>query len=165
MGTGSPGSQALFGVWDGHASWALTPIWPPVPHRALWTVLWIGFWAVQVCVCMSRVFIAAHFPHQVIAGVFSGECVRPPHPLACSTTVLQCSTCSTDQCSHFVTGRDGCGQDLPARPLHLPCQLPSVPGHHHLPLQLHPGFLPAAVDIRRGSALDSGEGTEVVQPP
>uniref|UniRef100_A0A803W1H0 glucose-6-phosphatase n=1 Tax=Ficedula albicollis TaxID=59894 RepID=A0A803W1H0_FICAL len=41
----------------------------------LWTVLWIGFWAVQVCVCMSRVFIAAHFPHQVIAGVFSGMAV------------------------------------------------------------------------------------------
>uniref|UniRef100_U3JDC0 Glucose-6-phosphatase catalytic subunit 1 n=1 Tax=Ficedula albicollis TaxID=59894 RepID=U3JDC0_FICAL len=46
----------------------------------LWTVLWIGFWAVQVCVCMSRVFIAAHFPHQVIAGVFSGEWIRPPIP-------------------------------------------------------------------------------------
>ncbi|NWY70490.1 G6PC phosphatase, partial [Erithacus rubecula] len=41
----------------------------------LWTVLWIGFWAVQVCVCVSRVFIAAHFPHQVIAGVFSGMAV------------------------------------------------------------------------------------------
>uniref|UniRef100_A0A452H6U1 Glucose-6-phosphatase catalytic subunit 1 n=1 Tax=Gopherus agassizii TaxID=38772 RepID=A0A452H6U1_9SAUR len=33
--------------------------------------LWAGFWAVQVCVCLSRVFIAAHFPHQVIAGVIS----------------------------------------------------------------------------------------------
>ncbi|RMC01506.1 hypothetical protein DUI87_21945 [Hirundo rustica rustica] len=44
-------------------------------YWVLWTVLWIGFWAVQVCVCMSRVFIAAHFPHQVIAGVFSGMAV------------------------------------------------------------------------------------------
>uniref|UniRef100_A0A8C6XG75 Glucose-6-phosphatase n=1 Tax=Naja naja TaxID=35670 RepID=A0A8C6XG75_NAJNA len=27
----------------------------------------------RVCVCLSRVFIAAHFPHQVIAGVISGK--------------------------------------------------------------------------------------------
>ncbi|XP_059893751.1 LOW QUALITY PROTEIN: glucose-6-phosphatase catalytic subunit 1-like [Gadus macrocephalus] len=38
-------------------------------------LLWTGFWAVQVCVCLSRVFIAAHFPHQVIAGVISGMIV------------------------------------------------------------------------------------------
>uniref|UniRef100_A0A8C3HT93 Glucose-6-phosphatase n=1 Tax=Chrysemys picta bellii TaxID=8478 RepID=A0A8C3HT93_CHRPI len=38
--------------------------------------LWAGFWAVQVCVCLSRVFIAAHFPHQVIAGVISGHLRR-----------------------------------------------------------------------------------------
>ncbi|XP_027558020.1 glucose-6-phosphatase [Neopelma chrysocephalum] len=44
-------------------------------YWVLWTVLWTGFWAVQVCVCLSRVFIAAHFPHQVIAGVFSGMAV------------------------------------------------------------------------------------------
>ncbi|XP_062451666.1 glucose-6-phosphatase catalytic subunit 1 isoform X2 [Rhea pennata] len=43
--------------------------------RILWTVLWTSFWAVQVCVCLSRVFIAAHFPHQVIAGVISGMAV------------------------------------------------------------------------------------------
>ncbi|XP_073418719.1 glucose-6-phosphatase catalytic subunit 1-like [Dendrobates tinctorius] len=35
---------------------------------ALWTV----FGAVQVCVCLSRIFLAAHFPHQVVAGVISG---------------------------------------------------------------------------------------------
>ncbi|XP_034751137.1 glucose-6-phosphatase-like [Etheostoma cragini] len=34
--------------------------------------LWTLFWCVQLCVCLSRVFIAAHFPHQVIAGVFTG---------------------------------------------------------------------------------------------
>uniref|UniRef100_A0A8C1UZ89 Glucose-6-phosphatase catalytic subunit 1 n=1 Tax=Cyprinus carpio TaxID=7962 RepID=A0A8C1UZ89_CYPCA len=32
-------------------------------------LLWALFWGVQVCVSVSRVFIAAHFPHQVIAGV------------------------------------------------------------------------------------------------
>lgn len=40
--------------------------------RCLRGLLWAGFWAVQVCVCLSRVFLAAHFPHQVIAGVISG---------------------------------------------------------------------------------------------
>ncbi|XP_056285808.1 glucose-6-phosphatase catalytic subunit 1 [Pseudoliparis swirei] len=38
-------------------------------------VLWTLFWGVQVCVCLSRVFIAAHFPHQVVAGVISGMIV------------------------------------------------------------------------------------------
>uniref|UniRef100_A0A8C6U925 Glucose-6-phosphatase n=1 Tax=Neogobius melanostomus TaxID=47308 RepID=A0A8C6U925_9GOBI len=38
-------------------------------------ILWSVFWAVQVCVCLSRVFIAAHFPHQVIAGVITGMIV------------------------------------------------------------------------------------------
>uniref|UniRef100_A0A6Q2WT21 Glucose-6-phosphatase catalytic subunit 1 n=1 Tax=Esox lucius TaxID=8010 RepID=A0A6Q2WT21_ESOLU len=37
--------------------------------------LWAFFWAVQVCVCLSRVFIAAHFPHQVICGVLTGMVV------------------------------------------------------------------------------------------
>ncbi|XP_040032395.2 glucose-6-phosphatase catalytic subunit 1 [Gasterosteus aculeatus] len=35
-------------------------------------VLWTLFSGVQVCVCLSRVFIAAHFPHQVVAGVITG---------------------------------------------------------------------------------------------
>lgn len=38
-------------------------------------ILWTVFWGVQVCVCLSRVFLAAHFPHQVIAGVISGMIV------------------------------------------------------------------------------------------
>ncbi|MEE6511173.1 hypothetical protein FKM82_017642 [Ascaphus truei] len=37
--------------------------------------LWTAFWAVQVCVCLSRIFLAAHFPHQVVAGVISGMVV------------------------------------------------------------------------------------------
>ncbi|XP_078135377.1 glucose-6-phosphatase catalytic subunit 1 isoform X1 [Sander vitreus] len=40
--------------------------------RYLKAVLWTLFWGVQLCVCLSRVFIAAHFPHQVIAGVITG---------------------------------------------------------------------------------------------
>ncbi|XP_075033527.1 glucose-6-phosphatase catalytic subunit 1-like [Mixophyes fleayi] len=34
--------------------------------------LWTFFWGVQINVCLSRVFVAAHFPHQVVAGVISG---------------------------------------------------------------------------------------------
>lgn len=41
--------------------------------RYLKTALWTLFCGVQVCVCLSRVFIAAHFPHQVVAGVITGE--------------------------------------------------------------------------------------------
>ncbi|CAL1599980.1 unnamed protein product [Knipowitschia caucasica] len=37
--------------------------------------LWSVFWGVQLGVCLSRVFIAAHFPHQVIAGVITGMIV------------------------------------------------------------------------------------------
>ncbi|KAM4624582.1 uncharacterized protein ACJ7VT_005441 [Polymixia lowei] len=44
-------------------------------HRYLKAILWTVFWGVQVCVCLSRVFIAAHFPHQVIAGVITGMIV------------------------------------------------------------------------------------------
>ncbi|KAM4691754.1 glucose-6-phosphatase catalytic subunit 1-like [Rhinophrynus dorsalis] len=44
-------------------------------NRCLQALLWSGFWAIQACVCLSRVFLAAHFPHQVIAGVISGMVV------------------------------------------------------------------------------------------
>ncbi|XP_028291136.1 glucose-6-phosphatase 2-like isoform X1 [Gouania willdenowi] len=37
--------------------------------------LWICFWVIQICVCISRVFIATHFPHQVILGLFAGMLV------------------------------------------------------------------------------------------
>lgn len=46
--------------------------------RYLKVALWTLFCGVQVCVCLSRVFIAAHFPHQVVAGVISGQCSSPP---------------------------------------------------------------------------------------
>ncbi|XP_019361070.1 PREDICTED: glucose-6-phosphatase-like isoform X1 [Gavialis gangeticus] len=48
---------------------------PAFKYWFLRMALWTGFWAVQICVCLSRVFIAAHFPHQVIAGVISGMAV------------------------------------------------------------------------------------------
>ncbi|RXM29041.1 Glucose-6-phosphatase 2 [Acipenser ruthenus] len=37
-------------------------------HRLTWSVLWTAFWVIQVSVCVSRVFIATHFPHQVVLG-------------------------------------------------------------------------------------------------
>ncbi|XP_074705846.1 glucose-6-phosphatase catalytic subunit 1 isoform X4 [Strix aluco] len=171
-------------------------------YWVLWMVLWTGFWAVQVCVCLSRVFIAAHFPHQVIAGVISGECIGPrvlfPMAPGAGLQLLQhwpdghtrgrvaklclwlCIFCPRHHGQdvvqdtplslsclrpEFQSGRDGRGQDLPARQLHLPCQPPPVPGRHLLPLQLCPGLLPAAAGARRGPALDTGEGAEVVRPP
>ncbi|XP_067397511.1 glucose-6-phosphatase catalytic subunit 1-like [Emydura macquarii macquarii] len=59
---------------------ALLPSLPGSRHRTcaarcLRGLLWVAFWAVQLCVCLSRVFLAAHFPHQVIAGVISGMAV------------------------------------------------------------------------------------------
>ncbi|OCT60480.1 glucose-6-phosphatase catalytic subunit 1 [Xenopus laevis] len=43
--------------------------------RCFQALLWSGFWAIQACVCLSRVFLAAHFPHQVICGVIAGMVV------------------------------------------------------------------------------------------
>ncbi|NXS10938.1 G6PC2 phosphatase, partial [Neodrepanis coruscans] len=42
-------------------------------HRLTWSFLWSIFWIIQISVCISRVFIATHFPHQVILGVFAGN--------------------------------------------------------------------------------------------
>ncbi|MBN3300227.1 glucose-6-phosphatase 2 [Amia ocellicauda] len=43
--------------------------------RIAWSFLWTAFWVVQISVCISRVFIATHFPHQVILGVLAGMLV------------------------------------------------------------------------------------------
>uniref|UniRef100_A0A668ALE7 Glucose-6-phosphatase n=1 Tax=Myripristis murdjan TaxID=586833 RepID=A0A668ALE7_9TELE len=51
--------------------------------RYVFSSLWVVFCCVQVCVCLSRVFLAAHFPHQVIAGVFSGILVAETLSRAC----------------------------------------------------------------------------------
>uniref|UniRef100_A0A7M4FF22 glucose-6-phosphatase n=1 Tax=Crocodylus porosus TaxID=8502 RepID=A0A7M4FF22_CROPO len=44
-------------------------------HRMTWSFLWSVFWIIQISVCISRVFIATHFPHQVIFGVMAGMLV------------------------------------------------------------------------------------------
>ncbi|XP_069093842.1 glucose-6-phosphatase catalytic subunit 1-like [Pleurodeles waltl] len=48
---------------------------PKFKNWCLRSAVWTGFWLVQICVCLSRIFLAAHFPHQVIAGVISGMAV------------------------------------------------------------------------------------------
>lgn len=40
--------------------------------RSLQLMLWMLLGLVELLVCMSRVYLAAHFPHQVISGVISG---------------------------------------------------------------------------------------------
>uniref|UniRef100_A0A3B1JSN6 Glucose-6-phosphatase n=1 Tax=Astyanax mexicanus TaxID=7994 RepID=A0A3B1JSN6_ASTMX len=45
---------------------------PPLLYCLLQAVLWMLFVVVELQVCMSRVYVAAHFPHQVISGVISG---------------------------------------------------------------------------------------------
>lgn len=42
-------------------------------QRLTWSLLWSVFWLIQISVCISRVFIATHFPHQVIPGVIGGK--------------------------------------------------------------------------------------------
>ncbi|XP_043859812.1 glucose-6-phosphatase catalytic subunit 1 [Dromiciops gliroides] len=48
---------------------------PTLRFRCLQVLLWLGFWLVQLNVCLSRIYLAAHFPHQVVAGVLSGMAV------------------------------------------------------------------------------------------
>ncbi|XP_030076856.1 glucose-6-phosphatase [Microcaecilia unicolor] len=81
-GPGSPSGHAMgsAGVYYVMVTAVLTSILQRHPsknfkNRCLRGILWTGFWGVQVCVCLSRVFLAAHFPHQVIAGVISGMAV------------------------------------------------------------------------------------------
>ncbi|XP_061446650.1 glucose-6-phosphatase catalytic subunit 1-like isoform X2 [Rhineura floridana] len=80
-GPGSPSGHAMgsSGVYYIMVTALLSQLMPlhqkTVTARCLRGVLWVGFWAVQVCVCLSRIFLAAHFPHQVISGVISGMLV------------------------------------------------------------------------------------------
>ncbi|XP_028930543.1 glucose-6-phosphatase [Ornithorhynchus anatinus] len=48
---------------------------PKLGYRCLQVLLWSAFWGLQVNVCLSRIYLAAHFPHQVVAGVFAGIAV------------------------------------------------------------------------------------------
>ncbi|XP_036400484.1 glucose-6-phosphatase a, catalytic subunit, tandem duplicate 1 [Megalops cyprinoides] len=77
-GPGSPSGHAMgsAGVWYAMVTATLS-IAVEKKHSAVFTgflrcVLWSLFWLVELLVCMSRVYMAAHFPHQVIAGVISG---------------------------------------------------------------------------------------------
>ncbi|XP_030076673.1 glucose-6-phosphatase [Microcaecilia unicolor] len=80
-GPGSPSGHAMgaAGVYYVMVSALLTIILKKNQHTlknwCLRGALWSGFWGVQICVCLSRIFLAAHFPHQVITGVFSGMVV------------------------------------------------------------------------------------------
>uniref|UniRef100_A0A8C8RCC3 Glucose-6-phosphatase n=1 Tax=Pelusios castaneus TaxID=367368 RepID=A0A8C8RCC3_9SAUR len=69
-GAGSPSGHAMgsAGVYYVMVTALLTTL-------CLRGALWMSFWMVQVCVCLSRIFLAAHFPHQVITGVMSGMAV------------------------------------------------------------------------------------------
>ncbi|KAJ1160419.1 hypothetical protein NDU88_000921 [Pleurodeles waltl] len=44
-------------------------------YRCVRIFLWTLFWVIQLSVCVSRVFVATHFPHQVILGVLAGMLV------------------------------------------------------------------------------------------
>ncbi|XP_059204374.1 glucose-6-phosphatase catalytic subunit 1-like isoform X2 [Centropristis striata] len=75
-GPGSPSGHAMgaAAVYYTMMSSLLATVLKKEGHQIRkWCVrvsLWTLFWCVQLCVCLSRVFVAAHFPHQVITGVF-----------------------------------------------------------------------------------------------
>uniref|UniRef100_A0AAY4C499 Glucose-6-phosphatase n=1 Tax=Denticeps clupeoides TaxID=299321 RepID=A0AAY4C499_9TELE len=81
-GPGSPSGHAMgsAGVWYVMVTAVLSEASRRnVPAPLLFSILQIGLWAlfaaVELIVCMSRVFMAAHFPHQVVVGVASGIAV------------------------------------------------------------------------------------------
>lgn len=39
------------------------------------SLVWISFTIVLIAVNISRLFIATHFPHQVVAGLITGKCM------------------------------------------------------------------------------------------
>lgn len=77
-GPGSPSGHAMgaAGVWyvmvTALLSLALEKQCPLLLYRFLQMGLWALMGLIELIVCMSRVYMAAHFPHQVIAGVFTG---------------------------------------------------------------------------------------------
>ncbi|XP_047232404.1 glucose-6-phosphatase a, catalytic subunit, tandem duplicate 1 isoform X2 [Girardinichthys multiradiatus] len=76
--TWSPSGHAMgvAGVWYVMVSALLSIAKEKQCPLLLYRLFQIGLWALMVLVvlivCMSRVFMAAHFPHQVIAGVITG---------------------------------------------------------------------------------------------
>ncbi|KAL4660475.1 glucose-6-phosphatase-like [Arapaima gigas] len=80
-GPGSPSGHAMgsAGVWYVMVT-AVLSVAQERKHSALFLrVMRLGLWtlfcAFVALVCMSRVYVAAHFPHQVISGVISGTIV------------------------------------------------------------------------------------------
>ncbi|XP_072228824.1 glucose-6-phosphatase a, catalytic subunit, tandem duplicate 1 [Leuresthes tenuis] len=80
-GPGSPSGHAMgaAGVWYVMVTALLSIATEKQCHPSLYKLLQVGLWAlmalVELVVCMSRVYVAAHFPHQVIAGVIAGVLV------------------------------------------------------------------------------------------
>ncbi|XP_054454279.1 glucose-6-phosphatase a, catalytic subunit, tandem duplicate 1 [Anoplopoma fimbria] len=77
-GPGSPSGHAMgaAGVWYVMVTALLAIVTekrcPPLLYRFLQVGLWMLMGLVELVVCMSRVYMAAHFPHQVVAGVITG---------------------------------------------------------------------------------------------
>ncbi|XP_026171405.1 glucose-6-phosphatase a, catalytic subunit, tandem duplicate 1 [Mastacembelus armatus] len=77
-GPGSPSGHAMgaAGVWyvmvTALLSIATEQRCPALLYRFLQIGLWMLMGLVELIVCMSRVYMAAHFPHQVIAGAITG---------------------------------------------------------------------------------------------
>ncbi|XP_078080163.1 glucose-6-phosphatase catalytic subunit 1-like [Mustelus asterias] len=77
-GPGSPSGHTMgsAGVWYVMVTAFLTSTLQNKQHCiqnwCLRALLWGAFWVIQISVCASRVFLAAHFPHQVFLGVISG---------------------------------------------------------------------------------------------
>ncbi|XP_042253579.1 glucose-6-phosphatase a, catalytic subunit, tandem duplicate 1 isoform X1 [Thunnus maccoyii] len=80
-GPGSPSGHAMgaAGVWYVMVTALLTVATekkcPPLLYKFLQINLWTLMGLVELVVCVSRVYMAAHFPHQVIAGVITGVLV------------------------------------------------------------------------------------------
>ncbi|XP_056628033.1 glucose-6-phosphatase a, catalytic subunit, tandem duplicate 1 [Triplophysa dalaica] len=77
-GPGSPSGHAMGSAGVGYVMvTALISIGaerklPALRYRFLQLMLWMLLGFVELLVCMSRVYLAAHFPHQVISGVMLG---------------------------------------------------------------------------------------------
>ncbi|CAN9508665.1 unnamed protein product [Ophioblennius macclurei] len=80
-GPGSPSGHAMgaAAVWyvmvTALLSMAAERKCPAPLYRCLQVALWALMGLVELLVCMSRVFMAAHFPHQVVAGAVAGVLV------------------------------------------------------------------------------------------
>ncbi|XP_061562584.1 glucose-6-phosphatase a, catalytic subunit, tandem duplicate 1 isoform X1 [Phycodurus eques] len=80
-GPGSPSGHAMgaAGVWYVMVTAILTIAaekrCPPFLYKVLHVVLWVIMGLMVLGVCMSRVYMAAHFPHQVVAGIVTGVMV------------------------------------------------------------------------------------------